>query len=190
MALFDICSYKDQATYGAAVGALDDGGTITGHHIIPDHCFYYTSGLRGMGDLSAFLCPGVKGYKTDDAPVIIVTADANAGKSRVHGLIHQVFDAIELAAAKKNGNQWKYSEARDAAIQSVTGNCAKYSAAGLKKILDDYFIVGCGLTDDTLVRAGEHGTMTSAPPPRRSDRGGSGGAMRTAKGTYRHNPYG
>jgi hypothetical protein len=170
MALFDICAYRDQGAHGAGGGILADGGSITGHHIIPDHCFYYTAGLRGGGGLSAFLCPGLREYKTANAPVIIVTADANGGKSRQHGLIHAVFDPIELEARIKNGNQWTYREAKTAAIQSVLNLCHRYSGAELEEILDEYFKGRCLIVDDMLIRAGEHGTMKTAPLPRSSER--------------------
>ena len=170
MAQFDICAYKDQALHGAGTGILDNDGTLTGHHIIPDHCFYYTSGLRGKGDLSGFLCPTVRAYTTADAPVILLSADNNGGKSRNHGLVHVVFDPIELKAARANGNQWTYERVRAAAIESITTNCTIYSEAQIQKVLDDYFITTCGIALDTLIRAGEHGTMRSAPPPRKSHR--------------------
>ncbi|MBL8447817.1 MAG: hypothetical protein JNJ44_10440 [Zoogloeaceae bacterium] len=171
MAMFDICAYRDQALHGAGGGILPDGGTITGHHIIPDHCFYYTSGLRGHGDLSGFLCPSVgRGYSTAKAPVIIVDADANGGKSRRHGLIHSVFDPIELSARIANGNQWTYGEAKAAAIRSVVTNCGRYSAQELGEILDEYFMGQCLMDDHSVIRAGETGTMKTAPEPRRSHR--------------------
>lgn len=111
-----------------------------------------------------------RGYSTANAPVIIVDADANGGKSRRHGLIHAVFDPIELNARIANGNQWTYGAAKAAAIQSVTLNCGRYSAQELADILDDYFRGQCLMDDESLIRAGETGTMKSAPEPRRSSR--------------------
>lgn len=166
MAINDICAYKDQASKGA--GAYGPNVILTGHHIIPDHCFYYTSGLRGMGDLSGFLCPGVRGYTTADAPVIMVTAFPNGGKSLMHGNVHAVFDALEQQA-EGAGNEWTYAQARAAAVASVAKVCG-LSADSVQAVLDGYFKTTLGLTDDTLLRAGEHGTMKSAPPPRRSTR--------------------
>ena len=169
MPLHSICAYKDQKANGASVGTLEGSGTITGHHIIPDHCLFYTSGLRGKGDLSAFLAPGVTKYTTEDAPVILVTADNNGGKTREHGNVHAIFDPIESAAGRRNGdNQWTYEEARAAAVKSLEAlGCTK---ATVEKALDDYFVTICGLTMGTLIRAGEHGTMKNRPAPRKSGR--------------------
>ncbi|MGB9181149.1 MAG: hypothetical protein WCB68_18090 [Pyrinomonadaceae bacterium] len=157
MALYDICAYKDVAAHIEDLPELAGGGIYTGHHIIPDHCFYYTSGLRGKGELSAFLCPGVSNYTTANGLVIIVTADSNGGKSREHGRIHDVFDPIEFAF--KGNNRWTYAEARDAAIQSVMVVCAALTAAILEQTLDAYYKTTCRMTDATLLRAGEHGAM-------------------------------
>lgn len=179
MGLHAICAYKDQAVNGATTSGLAGGGAITGHHIIPDHCFYYTSGLRGKGDLSGFLVPGASGYTTADAPVILVTADANGGKSREHGNIHAVFDPIELAAAHANGNQWTYEDARAAAVKSLVDvlGCDKGT---VENALDSYFVDTCGLDMGSIIRAGEHGTMKDKPPSRKSPR---------TKHNYRHSPY-
>jgi hypothetical protein len=166
MALLDICAYNDQASFGA--GPCGENVILTGHHIIPDHCFYYTSGLRGKGDLSGFLCPGVKGYTTADAPVIMVTANPNGGKSLMHGNVHAIFDAIEQQA-EANGNQWAYAEARAAASFSVAQACG-LAQGTIAAILDAYFKTKLGVTDGTMLRAGEHGTMKDAPEPRRSSR--------------------
>ena len=92
-----LCHYRDVADVIQAhpndFPPLPDNGIYTGHHLIPDHCFYHTSGLRGMGDPDAFLC--VPRYHTLDAPVIIVTADANGGKWAEHKAIHDTFDGFE-----------------------------------------------------------------------------------------------
>lgn len=184
MAEFDICAYGHQAMHGAATGILTGNGTLTGHHIIPDHCFYYTSGLRGMGDLSGFLCPGIYGYTTMSAPVIIVSADFNGGKSRNHGLIHAIFDPVEEHAAKAGGNQWTYAAAKTAALHSLSIS-AFPNVPNVEAILDAYFKGQCGIGDDTMLRAGEHGTMASRPAPRSSGRT----ARNTAAGKYRSSPY-
>lgn len=168
MAEFDICAYGDQGSHGAATGVLANNGTLTGHHIIPDHCLYYTSGLRGRGDLSGFLCPNVRGYTTAAAPVIILSANNNGGKSRNHGLAHAVFDPIELAASLV-GNEWTYADARAAAVRSIATQFP-LSEAAVTQVLDGYFVDDLGLDDATVIRAGEHGTMASAPAPRRSGR--------------------
>ena len=166
---FTICAYKDQKSNGAGPISGDSAfGTIVGHHIIPDHCFYYTSGLRGKGDLSGFLATGCVGYSTADAPVIMVTADQNGGKSRQHGAVHQIFDPIELAASL-HGAEWTYGDARAAAAKSLKDGLGVPTATTIKA-LNDYFANVCGLEDGTLIRAGEHGTMKSAPAPRRSTR--------------------
>jgi hypothetical protein len=168
VAEFTICAYKDQAAHGAATGILPDDGTLTGHHMIPDHCFFYTSGLRGKGYLGAFWCPGVMFYDINDAPVILLSADNNGGKSRNHGLAHAVFDPIETTASQ-TGNEWTYAEARAAAVRSIATQFSP-SEATVRDALDNYFIATLGMTDDTVIRAGEHGTMASAPEPRRSGR--------------------
>jgi hypothetical protein len=168
MGQFDICSYAEQGLYGAATGILAEDGTLTGHHMIPDHCLYYTSGLRGKGDLTGFACPGVSGYHIMDAPVIILSADRNGGKSRNHGLAHAIFDPIEVAAAM-GGSEWTYADARAAAVKSIATQF-KPSADLVTAALDGYFKDKLGIEDDTLLRAGEHGTMSSAPAPRRSSR--------------------
>ncbi|HLY75583.1 MAG TPA: hypothetical protein VKU80_15790 [Planctomycetota bacterium] len=158
MALWDICAYKDVSTHITGLPALSGGGIYTGHHMIPDHCWYYTKGLRGKGDLSAFLCPTVHSYKDDDAPVIIVTADANGGKSRIHGVVHQFFDPVEDG----KGSSWSYKEARLAAVSSVLsaqkaeGAKSPWSSANLIAKLDEYFVKVCGVNDATMIRAGEH----------------------------------
>ena len=156
------CSYKDQGKNGAGP---EGDGCITGHHIIPDHCFYYTSG-RGKE-----ACTVVDGYHIGDAPVVLVRADRNGGKSREHGQVHAVFDPIELSAQTENGNanQWSYREARDAAIKSLVDVVGADGAVVLG-ILDRYFMNSLGLSEDSLIRAGEHGTMKNAPNPRRSTR--------------------
>ena len=160
MALHDICAYGDAAKFGA--GKDKAGGSITGHHIIPDHCFYYTGG-RGKES-----CPVIDDYDINDAPVVIVTADANGGKSKEHGAVHSVFDPLELAAQKED-NEWTYAEARDAAVKSVN-KALGLSAATVKAKLDAYFLTTLGLSEQSLIRAGEHGTMKHAPNPRRSKR--------------------
>lgn len=157
MALYDICAYKDVAAHIIGLPALPNGGIYTGHHIIPDHCFYFTSGLRGKGELSAFLCPGVSNYTTNDGLVIIVTADSNGGKSREHGRIHDVFDPLEDGF--KGSHQWTYAEARDAGIQSVMAVCAALTAPSLEVILDAYYKTTCKIKNTTYLRAGEHGAM-------------------------------
>ncbi len=146
-------------------GMIEANVRLTGHHIIPDHCFYYTS---GSGKESCVLSPG---YSISDAPVIMLTAEENGGKSLIHGVVHQCFDPYEYQAANANGNQWTYEDAKNCAINSVfTGAACHLSKEDLSSLLDEYFIGHCGLTNDTLIRAGEHGVMTSAPAPRRSDR--------------------
>lgn len=168
MALHEICRYDQQAAHGA--GAMAGGGTITGHHLIADHCLYYVGGLRGMGDLSAFLCPGLSLYSTGSAPVVLVTADDNGGKSREHGLIHAIFDPLERKAATANGNQWTYAEARAAAVYSVSTVLSCWGSTQLTKILDDYFKGQCGLDDASMIRAGETGVMSSFTAIRKSGR--------------------
>lgn len=153
-----ICAYRDVA---ARVGAQvpPTGGRYTGHHIIPDHCWYYASGVDG----DAFLCPGVKNYHPQNAPVIIVSADFNGGKSQNHGLIHSVFDPEENLAAKNR--QWTYTEARSAAIRSIEVVqrhqvvASPWSAAQLFQSLNSYFINTCGVLDTTVLRAGEHASL-------------------------------
>jgi hypothetical protein len=159
MPLHGFCSYGEQKAHGAGPSG---GGCITGHHIIPDHCFYFTS---GKGKES---CLVIEGYSISDAPVVLVTADANGGKSREHGNVHAVFDPIELKA-QQDGNEWTYKDARAAAVKSLH-DVLGLSAASVQKVLDDYFVVGLGMAEDKLIRAGEHGTMTTKPEPRRSKR--------------------
>ncbi|NDR57389.1 hypothetical protein [Aliiruegeria sabulilitoris] len=152
------CAYRDQRVHGA--GPQGDG-CITGHHIIPDHCFYYTF---GAGKKS---CPVVAGYKTGNAPVVLVTANRNGGKSREHGQVHAVFDPIELKAQRNGSNQWTYREARDAAIKSLKDALGADEEVVREK-LDEYFMYELGLTEDNLIKAGDHGVMASAPDPRRN----------------------
>ncbi|MBC7910464.1 MAG: hypothetical protein H7Y30_08190 [Pyrinomonadaceae bacterium] len=174
MAEWDICAYRDVARHTSELEALSEGGIYTGHHIIPDHCFFYTSGLRKFGGGSDFLCPGVTNYHTDDAPVIIVTADFNGGKSRNHGMIHLEFDAEENRFQRTH--RWEYQEARAAAINSIMFNYAGMSEVALSQVLDAYFKVTCGIRDTTYLRAGEHGTMPGIKP-------------RTSPRTKRFQPY-
>lgn len=190
MAEFDICAYGDTALHGGGTGILENNGTLTGHHIIPDHCFFYTGGMRGKGDLSAFLCPGVRGYRDSEAPVILLTADHDGGKSRHHGLVHAWFDPIEMTASL-GGNEWTYADARAAAADSIAQQFPP-SAATIEAALDAYFVDELGLDDDTVLRAGERGTMKSAPPPRRSARGNRHVARSKyapAKAAQRFKPY-
>lgn len=169
-----ICAYADQAEHGAGPALISDGtqGLLTGHHMIPDHCFYYTGGLRGKGDLSYFLCPDVVGYTTGSAPVIIVEADKTGGKSHEHGRIHSLFDVNESIAARanSNANEWTYANARAVAVSSVRNCITLYSEAELIDILDSYYKGECGIIDGTLLRAGEHGSMKTKPTARKSKR--------------------
>lgn len=162
MALHGFCAYGKQGENGA--GACGTG-VITGHHIIPDHCFHYCSG-RGKES-----CVVIDGYTIDDAPVVLVTADANGGKSREHGTIHAVFDPLELKAQllEDSSNEWTYADARAAAVESVH-KCLGLAKADIQKVLDDYFMTNLGMSTSTLLRAGEHGVMKHAPDPRRSKR--------------------
>ncbi|MDX1605513.1 MAG: hypothetical protein R3202_04920 [Candidatus Competibacterales bacterium] len=159
MAHLSICAYRDVPNRIANLPALPNGGIYTGHHVIPDHCWYVTSGLRGRGDLGAFLIPGCKHYRTDQAPVIIVTADANGGKSREHGKIHDIFDPLEF----NNKPSWTYEEALDAAKQSIEGNFGLAKWLFVKEEMEKYFQRQCGVKMDTELRAGEHSVHPRAP---------------------------
>ena len=143
-----LCRYKDTAGSIGGFAALPDGGIYTGHHLIADHCFMIAAGIRGAyGSLLVF-----QGYNVDEAPVVIVTADANGGKSREHGGVHLQFDPAE--ASFKDDQQWTYKQAREAAVDSV------FAALGLVKVnvrtyLDAYFKLTLGMDDTTMLRAGE-----------------------------------
>jgi len=141
-----LCSYREVKQNIGGFPALPDGGIYTGHHLIPDHCFMISFGVRGgSGSLTV-----VPHYSEMDAPVIVVTADANGGKSREHGVVHSSFDPEEggFVSAK----QWTYAEAREAAIESVFHLLDKITVGNH---MDKYFKHTLGMDDYSMVRAGE-----------------------------------
>jgi hypothetical protein len=160
---YGFCAYSAVPAHIVGAPALLDGGIWTGHHIIPDHCFYFTSGLRGRGDLTAFLQPGCAGYRTDDAPTIVVDADSNGGKSRTHGAIHDIFDKLESKAAK--GKTWTYHEALEAAIDSINTVLGAVAAGQAEMQMAAYFETQLGISKNAKLRAGER-TALPNPTPR------------------------
>jgi hypothetical protein len=88
---FQIASYSMSCSgQGANLG----NAFLTGHNIIPDHCFYIASGGRAA-QVPQMRLLGTASYRTDDAPVIMLTADQYGGKTLHHGKVHAYFDPIE-----------------------------------------------------------------------------------------------
>jgi len=115
-------------------------------------------GVRG-GNLDLLI---VHDYNENDAPVIIVTADANGGKSREHLNAHRIFDPKEDAFC--DHQQWTYTDARQAALDSV-------AQFGLNNItvgqhLDKYFITKLKMNMHTYLRAGERSVFPGYAPKR------------------------
>ncbi len=159
-----LCAYSEVAGKTGGFAALPDGGIYTGHHLIADNCFYFTGGLRG-GGAGLVIVPH---YNMNDAPCVVVTADANGGKSREHGQVHLLssagFDDQEddYAAA----GVWTYGEAKAAALVSV--QVLGISVAKVKQALDKYFVRQLGMTDATRIRAGERSVFPDYEPRRSS----------------------
>ena len=94
----EIMSYRE----ACALSRYDLGGGIflTGHHIIPDHCFYIYSGGRAA-QVDQMRLQGTGAYSTDEAPVILLKADENGGKTENHGAVH-------VAVANHSNNRFRF----------------------------------------------------------------------------------
>lgn len=102
------------------------GLSQTGHHIIPDRC---CSGA------------GISNYTHGSAPTILVTGKSQ--HSGTHKLLHEVFDARELAA-HADGTGMTYGDAKEWAAESAKGiNDGKEPTEKekdcIKHQLDNYF---------------------------------------------------
>ncbi|MFT6903791.1 MAG: hypothetical protein ACJAS1_000436 [Oleiphilaceae bacterium] len=160
---FTICSYDEAkaGNFGAGENDKSSTGWLTGHHLIPDHCFFYTGGLRGRGDVSGFLIPVLKGkgYTEGSAPVILLSSDHTGAPTANHKTAHDTFDPIENKVAIKGGYEWTYAEAVEASVKSLKVFGREEEVRGeLKK----YFVDKMGLDDESILRAGTAGkTMSS-----------------------------
>ena len=145
---------------------------LTGHHMIPDHCFYICKGGRTAQGVQSMQILGTASYRTDDAPVIMLLSDQTGGKILNHGYVHDNFDPVEKA--KSVNGTWSYEEVRSVAVESITdvfgGGIA---AATIEGALDDYFVDTIGLQSGSVLRCGEHSSLAGssyAPEKRTSGR--------------------
>jgi hypothetical protein len=164
---FHICTFQEseKKQFGAGENALSGSGWLTGHHLIPDHCFYYTGGLRGRGDLAAFLIPDLKGklYSEGSSPVILLSSNQQGAPTHNHQVAHGIFDPIENLAALKDTFQWTYGAAVEACVKSLK---TFVNELVIRNTLKNYFEIGLGLTADSLLRAGNSGkTMGGIDDP-------------------------
>jgi hypothetical protein len=155
---YHVVPYKDvgktisDVNNSADFPSLENKGRYTGHHMIPDHCFKHAPGGSGYD----YIMPG---YSINDAPTIIVAADANGGKSRVHGDIHNIFDPVEKS---HSSGEWTYVQAKKAAIDSLKGIGVNPTSE-----LDSYYN-----NISKTIRAGEHASWPEYIAPERPKRGG------------------
>lgn len=168
-----IMSYRE----ACALNRYDLGGGVflTGHHIIPDHCFYIYSGGRAA-QVDQMRLQGTGAYSTDDAPVILLTADASGGKTANHGAVHASFDPVEKARFAGGQDTWTYDEVKMAAVTSVL---AVFSGGGnplANKIaadLDSYFLPRFANGGNQILRCGESANLKHlALVPQRQGRSG------------------
>lgn len=168
---FDIMSYKAATRKNMQAQGIHAVGFLTGHHIIPDHCFYVAKGARQLGGSLQMLIKGASRYNTNQAPVIVLSSDATGGKVLNHGRVHAVFDPAEKMLAKIQST-WTYAEVKALAIQSVIAVTGPQLKGKLSMELDNYFVNRLGMKKNTMLRCGEHTKCLhlAAKPPRKSMR--------------------
>ena len=152
---------------------LGPGMYLTGHHMIPDHCFYVCKGGRTAQGVKTMQILGTAAYRTDAAPVIMLTSDSTGGKMLNHGYVHDHFDPVEKE--RSVNNTWTYEEVRAVAVESITSVFDGVSAATIESALDRYFVDTIGLQARSVLRCGEHSSLADspyAPEKRRSGRTG------------------
>jgi len=172
MSEFRICSYQEamDGEFGAGASDKSPSGWLTGHHLIPDHCFFYTGGLRGKGDVSGFLIPVLKGtrYTEASAPVILLSSDHFGAPTHNHKKAHDVFDPIENEFGRNQGNEWTFADAVEASVKSLKIFGVEDA---VRKELKKYFMDGLGLDNESILRAGNSGkAMKSYTVPSRPKR--------------------
>jgi len=171
-----------------------DSGCITGHHVIPDHCFMYAPGVRGAKG-GALNVPGAEAYSEDDAPVILLTAD-DFGSTHLymHSAVHAEYDPVEAAWVEAGNTKWTYAQARDAGVTSVLKAQAKYAVkngwtrAALTAVLDAYYVDELGLDVATWLRAGFKASPDLVKPREGMRSGGKAPSAMKGKAVGYH-PY-
>jgi hypothetical protein len=127
---------------------------LTGHHVIPAHCFM-PPGVRAAGGSERY--PECEAYDPDAAPCICVEG---AGKEKEHGDIHEICDMLE-DSHMENGSagSWSVSDSATACAMSVNEvtNCDEDC---IKAQVDQYHKENCGMKDGTPLRANSAGTRT------------------------------
>jgi hypothetical protein len=142
-------------------GSATDGAApkkMTGHHVIPAHCFM-PPGTRGEGGDARY--PGCEGYSINDAPCVCVEGE---GKEKEHGEIHKIIDAAEdkhLDAGK--AGSWTYAEASTQSSKAVA-EVTKCDEKCIQSQVDAYHQKKDGKTpaiaNDTKLRADSSGNRT------------------------------
>ena len=134
---------------------------LTGHHILPDHCFYICKGGRRAQGVQSMQILGTAAYRTDAAPVIMLTSDFTGGKIFNHGDVHKIFDPIEKEKASQG--TWTYEQVRELAVESITRVFGDgISSATIEGVLDAYFIDTIGLQLNSKLRCGEHSSLAGS----------------------------
>ncbi len=135
---------------------------LTGHHIIPDHCFYICKGGRSAQGVKNMRVMGVGAYNTLNAPVILLTSDVGGGKALHHGEVHANFDPVEKNTALTN-IAWSYGDVKDLAIRSILDVFGgTITADTIEAQLDAYFITQLGMKNSSMIRCGEHSSLAGS----------------------------
>jgi len=182
---FAICTYQESVNklYGAGPNDNSSSGWLTGHHLIPDHCFFKVGSLRGMGNLGDFLIDDLAGkpYSEMSAPVILLSSKQTGAPTHNHRKVHAIFDPKENDLAGSDYT-WTYGQAVALCLESLEafGAGVKSEAAiALKR----YFETHLGLTNESELRAGTNGkSMQSALENTRK-------STRVRDTSHRYNPY-
>jgi hypothetical protein len=125
------------------------GEDRTGHHLIPNHCFFKFGGDSRISNLVT----GCEKYRNDQAVTICV--EGISWHEKEHRKMHNRIDAAEASyVLERRGGigqdrHWTYSEAKEAAIKSAHPCGARCIEAQLK----DYYERHCGLKPDTRLRS-------------------------------------
>lgn len=141
----------------------------TPHHVMSSS-FFVKRGMRKLNaavstfrgapvteaDLRDSCVEGCENYRTNKAPCVCVTGEDkntkdSTGKLLQHGRIHRRLDLAEGEAAKAGG--WCYSQARDAAAQSVSEVLPECPAACIAAQLDEHHMTQLQIKEPTPVRA-------------------------------------